>query len=134
LKSGEITRTHIFTIEKIRGATKIFKQDDNDAEDREDDVAPRNNRGKAVFKSAQDRAPLIKNMLNELQNLEPPGIQPIKQVDLFTKWRKLLKPENQDKTCPKPADDVLEGERTRKRNKTRAVTAKKKEGRDSVNH
>ena len=71
-------------------------------------------------KSAEDRAPLIKNMMNEITNLEPPGIQPIKQVDLFTKWRKLLKP------CPKPADDVLDGERKRKRGKTWADTLKKK--------
>ena len=86
-------------------------------------------------KSAEDRAPLIKNMMNEITNLEPPGIQPIKQVDLFTKWRKLLKPENQDKTCPKPADDVLDGERKRKREKTRADTLKKKNGiTNSANH
>jgi hypothetical protein len=34
--------------------------------------------------------------------LIPPGLKEIKMVELFTKFRRFLKPINMDKTCPYP--------------------------------
>ena len=32
------------------------------------------------------------------------GIKPIKQMELYLKWRKLVPPEFQDEICPRPKD------------------------------
>ena len=36
-----------------------------------------------------------------------PGLSEIKQVELYTKWRKLIPDQFQDDVCPKPTDEVL---------------------------
>lgn len=36
-----------------------------------------------------------------------PGIADIKQVELYTKWRKLIPDQYQDIICPKPDDNVI---------------------------
>jgi hypothetical protein len=40
--------------------------------------------------------------------LIPPGLNEIKMVELFTKFRRFLKPINMDKTCPYSGDEVME--------------------------
>jgi len=76
--------------------------------------------------AADERAQLIKNMLGDLQTLTPPGMADIKQVELYTKWRSLLKPENKDITCPKPPEEVLKRVRQAKNQKARKRTAEKR--------
>ena len=46
-------------------------------------------------------------MQKDLKQLKPPGLKPIKQVELYTKWRPLLPKEVQDMTCPRPSEEVL---------------------------
>ena len=36
-----------------------------------------------------------------------PGIVDIKQVELYTKWRKLIPDQYQDIICPKPDDHII---------------------------
>ena len=36
-----------------------------------------------------------------------PEIREIKQVELFTKWRKLIPEIYQDETCPKPTEEIM---------------------------
>jgi hypothetical protein len=55
--------------------------------------------------------------------LNPPGLKEIKQVELWTKFRRFLKRENQDLTCPYPGDDVID--RIRKQRNAKMVTKKK---------
>ena len=65
-------------------------------------------------------------MIKELQVLEPPGLAEIKQVEMFTKWRSLLKKENQDVTCPKPTDEVMARIKKSRNEKARANTGNKR--------
>mmetsp|Transcript_29630 Transcript_29630/g.43116 ORF Transcript_29630/g.43116 Transcript_29630/m.43116 type:complete len:98 (+) Transcript_29630:515-808(+) len=68
----------------------------------------------------QQRSVAIKNMLSELQPLPPPGIQDIKQVEMYTKWRHLLPDYAKDVTCPKPSDTVIKKIRDERNAKAKA--------------
>jgi hypothetical protein len=54
---------------------------------------------------------------NVLQTLKPPGLRPIKQVDLYEKFRPYVPRQYWDKTCPKPSDEVLESVRKERADK-----------------
>ena len=107
LKNGETNRTHVFTVKKERGTTLLIKKDDINSMESLDDILPTRRNKTAIFRQPTEREPLIKGLLQELEVLSVPGIPDIKQVELYTKWRKLLKDENKDITCPKPSDVVL---------------------------
>jgi hypothetical protein len=51
----------------------------------------------------------------QLVTLVPPGIPPIKQVELFSKYRALIPVEFQEETCPDPGEDI-KGSIKRERN------------------
>ena len=46
--------------------------------------------------------------------LENPGLNPTKQVQIFTKWRQVLPDMYKDITCPLPSPDVIEQDRIEK--------------------
>ena len=54
------------------------------------------------------------------EELVPPGIKPIKQVELYQKWRKFVLDDYKDILCPFPGQDVVD-----------AVTKQKKESKKS---
>ena len=58
--------------------------------------------------SDDERKRLIKDFLNNMTHMTPPGIKPIKQQELYTKWRPLVPEEYQDDFCPKPTPSVIE--------------------------
>ena len=43
----------------------------------------------------------------KVEVIKAPGLKPIKQVDLYQKWRPLVPNEYADEICPKPPDSVL---------------------------
>jgi hypothetical protein len=49
--------------------------------------------------------------------LPKPGIRPIKQVELYTKYRPLVPEEYRDSICPKPSDEVMAMVRAEKKDK-----------------
>lgn len=55
--------------------------------------------------------------------LNPPGLKEIKQVELYTKFRKFIKPINWDKTCPYPGAEVME--RIRKTKNAKSAVKRK---------
>ena len=128
LKSGETNRTHVFTVKNSRNPTLLLKKDDVNAEERLDNLLPTRAFRVAVHLNEEERKLAISNLLGELAPLTPPGIAPIKQCELYNKWRKLLKVQNRDLTCPKPTDEVLNSVRA-ERNKKR-----RKKSQHPVNH
>ena len=44
----------------------------------------------------------------KVEVIEPPGLKPIKQVELYKNWRPLVPDEYKDAICPKPSDAILE--------------------------
>lgn len=59
-------------------------------------------------------------MLNELKVLTPPGLRPIKQVELYSKWAPIMPKWAADITCPKPSDEVMKSVRAEKTSKAAA--------------
>lgn len=58
--------------------------------------------------------------------IEAPGLREIKQVELYTKFRKFVPEEFRDEICPKPSDHVLEKIKKDRSEKTKARNHKKK--------
>ena len=54
-----------------------------------------------------------------LTQLKAPGRQPIKQVELYTKYRKFVPLQWRDACCPKPSDEVLNKIKSDKSEKVR---------------
>jgi len=66
-------------------------------------------------------------MLNNLNVLKSPGIRPIKQVELYTKWWTLIPDVNdREETCPRPSDEIIESVKKQKNSKAAAKAAAKK--------
>jgi hypothetical protein len=59
-----------------------------------------------------------------------PGLREIKQVELWKKYRPLIPEKYRDELCPKPAKEILEGEKNRKNAKSKMKRQEKnrKEG------
>ena len=49
-----------------------------------------------------------KKNLSKLVPMKKPGIQPIKQIELGTKWRALVPEEFWDDVCPIPLPELVE--------------------------
>lgn len=52
-----------------------------------------------------------------LETLKPPGLRPIKQVELYKKFRPYVPRKYWAETCPKPTDEVIDSVRKERANK-----------------
>ena len=59
---------------------------------------------KGLIRAIANRKDSIRN--DEPEIIPPPGINPYKQVELFTKYRDLLDEDSKDITCPRPSKEV----------------------------
>ena len=104
----------------------LLKKDDNDAVEIVDDLLPTRRKKLAPFHTPKDRKIKIWGLLSELTLLEPPGIPEIKQVEMYTKWRKLIAPYAQDITCSRPSEEIMKKVRDEKNKKSKKKKKKKK--------
>ena len=120
---GEFKQSHVFTIygNGMGGhmPTTLVKQDTIEAAIRTDDLLPTRRNKKADMFSAEERARRIARMAKDLKNLQPNGLRPIKQVELWKKWGPLLPEAARKITCPKPSDEVIESIKLSNREKTK---------------
>ena len=56
----------------------------------------------------EERTRLITEALANVKNITKPGINPIKQMELATKWCPLVPDEFRDDICPIPPKDIVE--------------------------
>jgi len=134
---GEFNTTHVFSISapnySIQGSnrqqvttTTLLKQDNNESIVRYDNLLPTTRSRKAQRMNPEERARKIANMEEELVQLVPTGLKPIKQVELYSKWRPLLPEEFRDTMCPKPSEEVINLIKERNKEKRRTSTKQKK--------
>ncbi len=76
------------------------------------------------FSLDADRLEQLNNFV--LKGLQPPGLWGIKQVELYSKWRKFVPAEFSDDICPKPSDKVLARVAQTKGDKSRERAAAKR--------
>ena len=126
---GEFKQTHVFTIKRgggrNGGPTVLMKQDDNDAAIRLDDLKPTRKSRTARRLNPEQRTEAIAKMEQNLEQLVPPPLRAIKQVELYSKWRPLIPEKYRDITCPKPSDEIIESIKSEKREKVKKRTAAK---------
>ena len=125
-EGGEFKQSHVFTIRKHGTCTltTLIKQDCNDSIQRYNSLLPKK-ADKAKVYPKEERARRIKNMEADLNELVPSGLRPIKQVELYTKWAKLLKKWAAAIMCPKPSQEVIDSIKKSCREKTKQETADK---------
>ena len=113
-EAGTVTRTHIFSMNQDEpGILKV--QDDISSDVRVQNLRKGN-------QSNTDRKRMILQSLKEMNPMPKPGIKPIKQVELGSKWRPLVPEEFRDDVCPIPPKDLVEKFKASKRNKGRTGT------------
>ena len=75
-------------------------------------------------KGSVDNTERKKQILEDLKNILPmkkPGIKPIKQIELGTKWRILVPEEFCDDVCPVPLLDIVETYKHDKKDKSQGT-------------
>ena len=77
----------------------------------------------------EERCTWLQRLLTETPNREnKPGIPEIKQMELFTKWRKFVPEEVRSKICPEPEEGVLKRVKKERMEKQALKTELKLEG------
>ena len=134
---GKFKQSHVFTIygNGIGGytPTTLIKQDTIEAAIRKDELLPTTRNRKASVLTAEERARRIASMPQDLKNLQPNGLRPIKQVELWKKWGPLLPEAARKITCPKPSDEVIESIKLSNREKTKTRQKNKRKRKETTN-
>jgi len=112
--AGMIQQNHVFWVEDSNPTTMYIKASD-DAEIVEVDF---------MKGDYEDRMDELLDFV--IAPIEAPGLREIKQVELYTKFRKFVPEEFRDEICPKPSDHVLEKIKKDRSEKTKARNHKKK--------
>eukprot|EP00536_Pseudo-nitzschia_multiseries_P011867 jgi/Psemu1/30335/gm1.30335_g len=126
LKTGTIQPGHIFTVESDAPTTIKILQDclgmaDVSVQDLQKHVTVDCDR--RLQEAARDFV--------LLDPVAPTGIKEIKQIELYTKWRKLVTAEFVDIICPYPGDEVMKKFKEERNRKARERTQQK---RDTSSH
>jgi hypothetical protein len=97
-------------------ATKIYTKKSDEADVEEIDIkAPLQNGDR--FQKLQSYS---------LTQITAPGLREIKQVEMYTKFRKFVPEEFRDEICPRPSQQVLENIKKARSEKAKARSEKAK--------
>lgn len=99
--SGTVHKTHLFELTSCDPGILVTKDTASP-----DSVLRRQDLRKNM--KAEERATVVGDYEKHLEALEPPGIKPIKQYELWHKWRPYIPLEYQDILCPKPSQEVID--------------------------
>ena len=123
-ESGSVNRTHISTVYNNKPGILELQDCINSP------VCTQH-----LKKGDMDNNERKKNMLDDLNNLVPmkkPGLRPIKQIELGTKWRALVPEEYQNDVCPIPPRELVETFKRDKKNNAPNSTSNKKNKEDVI--
>jgi hypothetical protein len=115
--SGSIQGNHVFWVEAANPTTVYTRESWLD-------ITVSIDFKSSKFSRDADRLEQLNNFT--LQGLQPPGLRDIKQVELYSKWRKFVPAEFADDICPKPSDEVLARVAQTKGDKSRERAAAKR--------
>ena len=118
LAPGTTHRTHIFTAEMNNKTTLLFRDDDlPDTQAKSQDLMKKGT-------NTPNRQALLESP--NLNTIKPPGIPPIKQVELFSKYRSLIPLHFREITCPDPGDDIKSKIKSERNAKSRERSKKQR--------
>jgi len=112
---SKIQQNHIFWVEDVDPTKMYLKRSDE-----------------ADFEKIDFKKSFVADRTRQLQSyimtaVEAPGLKEIKQVELWSKFRKFVPPEFQDEICPRPSDEVLKNIKKNRSQKTNARNARKRQ-------
>lgn len=85
----------------------LVTKDDKYGFSRKDNLIPTHRNKAAQILPPAERKVALSKMEEALEVLSPPGIPPIKQVELYTKWGPLVRQEFRDSICPRPSEETM---------------------------
>lgn len=115
--AGSVQSNHVFWVESAR-PTIVFTKETA----LEPSISI--NFCKDKFVSNEDRLRELREY--SLKGIAAPGMKEIKQVELYTKWRRFVPLEFADEICPKPPDEILEKVQKERSNKSKERNARKR--------
>jgi hypothetical protein len=111
LEGGTILINHVFRVNKALGGTIIATSEDDHCAAFVQDIK------KTRYVTAGEREGILRVGIPE--TLDRPGLNLMKEVDLYKKWRKYVPIDLQDDICPKPSDESLATIAEERREKSR---------------
>ena len=113
-RTDTINRFHEFHVNSSNPTVmKRYLYGDVMSEPYEQDFLPRSFPKKLKTKIRRNRLKLS-TMEKNLKRLIPPGIRPIKQVEMYIEWRTITPMEYWDETCPEPTEEIKNLVKTQK--------------------
>lgn len=120
LTTGTVTRSHMFLFDNQKpGILRTQDTAEDSSHWNEQQLVKRMNR--------ETRASIIKDYKTHLKVLEPPGIKPIKQWELWHKWRPFIPAPFQDSLCPKPSEEICQTMKEKNLERSQKATEKKRQ-------
>lgn len=119
IASGTVTRTHLFMFDADKPGMMVTM----------DTVSPNSHREEQHLRNRMERVPrehLVNTYKAQLERLQPPGIKPIKQWELWHKWRPFIPVQYQAELCPQPSGAICESQKERTREAGRKAAEKKR--------
>ena len=119
ITSGTVYRTHLFQFNAKQPGILLTK----------DTAAPNSTqRQQQLVKkmNTEERAAIVANYKDYLHTLQTPGIKPIKQYELWHKWRPYVPAEYQDILCPRPCQEIINSIKKNNAERGQKAAAKKK--------
>ena len=119
ITTGTVNRTHLFQYDERKPGIITTR----------DTAAPNSHSHEQQLRNRMDlksREHLLKTFEMQLKQLQPPGIKPIKQWELWHKWRSFIPPQYQDELCPRPSEVVAQSMQERSREAGRKAAEKKR--------
>ena len=116
--AGTIQKNHIFSFEKqtIKNCIMTTKRSYNAAVTSTQSIKRRD-------KYPNDTLRKLDILYSQMKFLAKPGLKPIKQVHLYTKWRSVVPHPYKDITCPLPSNEIIQMVLKRKpKKKTKQTT------------
>jgi hypothetical protein len=114
---GHIFTNHIFSCNSSAPTTLRIKEWRDAPTEKKKSFVKRGTAG-------SDCSELMKQY--ELEQLMEPGLQEIKQVELWVKWRKFIPPQFRDEICPRPNEKIIARIKKEKNDKLKVKKLAKK--------
>ncbi len=115
--AGSVQSNHVFWVDSTMPTTVFTKETALEPSKRINFQTDR-------FVRNEDRFRILREF--PLKQIVAPGMKEIKQVELYTKWRKFVPAEYADEICPKPPDEILERVQKERSEKSKERNARKR--------
>ena len=106
ITSGKLLSGHIFTVNCLNPTTMTILQDRLGTAPPHVQDLKKSTIGIPLLMTNYDRVEDL-SILSGIEEVPYPGLKPIKQIEMYKKWRDIVPIEYWEEICPKPSDELL---------------------------